>query len=217
MTNIITISPYPDLKAAVFETEFPKPLSEMPSPAWLVDLLRLDAAAPVSRSEELRQAVRDLLRHKGYKPTGRGKPASEYLVRAAENDKLGSINLAVDACNAISLHSGFPISVVDLEKVQKPHSIKPGEAGDSYVFNASGQEISVAGLLCLHDAAGPCANAVRDSHRTKTSDATTRTLSIIWGVQTFSDELRSTLDWYQEILENAECRVQNLERFRVAD
>ncbi len=27
--------------------------------------------------------MRKLLRHGGYKPTGRGKPASEYLVRAA--------------------------------------------------------------------------------------------------------------------------------------
>ena len=44
-----------------------------------------------------------MMRHGGYKPTGRGKPASEYLVKAAGNGKLGAINLAVDSCNVVSL------------------------------------------------------------------------------------------------------------------
>ena len=42
-----------------------------------------------------------------------------------------------------------------------------------------GQEIRIDGLVCLFDAEGPCANAVKDSQRTKTSDATTRTLSAV--------------------------------------
>jgi hypothetical protein len=46
----------------------------------------------------VRAAVRDMLRPGGCKPTGRGKPASEYLVRAASEGQLAPINLAVDAC-----------------------------------------------------------------------------------------------------------------------
>ena len=38
-------------------------------------------------------------------------------------------------------------------------------AGASYVFNASGQAIDLGGLLCLFDADGPCANAVKDAQR----------------------------------------------------
>jgi DNA/RNA-binding domain of Phe-tRNA-synthetase-like protein len=97
----------------------------------------------------VRVAVRDLLRHGGYSPTGRGKPASEYLVRAASEGALRSINLAVDACNAVSLHSGFPISVVDLARAREPFRIGIAPPGASYVFNASGQTIDLAGLLCL--------------------------------------------------------------------
>lgn len=113
---MLTVESHPSLAHAAFVTEFPRPLSELPSPEWLQALLVLEADAPVSRSEQLRTAVRDMLRHGGYKPTGRGKPASEYLVRAAGEGKLAGINLVVDACNVVSLASGVPISVVDLER-----------------------------------------------------------------------------------------------------
>src|SRR4051812_43526603 len=98
-------------------------MGEIPSPAWLVELLALDAPAPFKPDDALRAAIRDLLRHGGYKPTGRGKPASEYLIRAATDGALASINLAVDACNVTSLHSGLPISVVDFDRAQPPFHI----------------------------------------------------------------------------------------------
>ena len=121
--------PHPLLHAVEFSTSFPAALADLPSPAWLTDLLRLDAGAPLQRNEELRGAVRGLLRHGGYKPTGRGKPSSEYLVRAASEGALGSINLAVDACNAVSLHSGLPISVVDLDRARPPLRVGIAERG----------------------------------------------------------------------------------------
>ena len=197
----IDIALYPNFKPFLFTTTFPAPLSAFPSPEWLVALLNLDAVAPVARSEEIRTAIRDLLRHKGYKPTGRGKPASEYLVKAADSGKLGTINAPVDACNVVSLHSGLPISVIDLDKVTSPFSIKPGAQESTYIFNQSGQEIGVAGLLCLHDGQGPCANAVKDSQRTKTSDATTNTLSVIWGLASREDHVESSLTWYTQLLD----------------
>src|SRR5689334_437298 len=108
MTVALTIDPHPLLQVSAFTCAFPKPLGESPSPESLRALLKLDAPAPVKSSDELRSAVRDLLRHGGYKPTGRGKPASEYLIRASTEGALGTINLAVDACNVVSLHSGLP-------------------------------------------------------------------------------------------------------------
>jgi len=200
---MLSLDPHPLLCARAFVTTFPKPLGECEVPGWLYELHLESAAAPVVRSEELRGAVRDLLRHGGYKPTGRGKPSSEYLARAASEGGLPRINLAVDACNAVSLHSGLPISVVDLERAQAPLRIGVAGAGERYVFNASGQEIDIEGLLNLFDAAGPCANAVKDAQRTKTHPGTLRTLSVLWGVVGHEAQVERAAAWYRELLERA--------------
>ena len=200
---MLAIDPHPLLRAAAFTTTFPAPLGELSTPPEIVAQLRLDAPAPLARDEAVRGAVRDLLRHGGYKPTGRGKPASEYLVRAAEEGALGAINLAVDVCNAVSLHSGLPISVIDLDRARAPVRIGIAPAAASYVFNASGQEIDLSGLLCLYDADGPCANAVRDSQRTKTHPGTRSTLSVIWGCAGHEPRLAAAERWYRQALEGA--------------
>jgi DNA/RNA-binding domain of Phe-tRNA-synthetase-like protein len=197
----LRIDLHPRLRAAAFTTAFPVALGELTTPGEALGALDLNARSPFERDEVLRAAVRDLLRHGGYKPTGRGKPASEYLVRAASEGALGSINVAVDICNAVSLHSAFPISVVDLERAQSPFRIALAAAGATFVFNASGQEIDLAGLLCLWDADGPCANAVRDAQRTKTTALTRRTLSVVWGCVGFEHRLERAERWYRELLE----------------
>ena len=189
-----------ELDLQAFETQFPRTLGEMPSPAGLLDFLRLDAPAPLTSDDGVREAVRNLLRRGGFKPTGRSKPASEYLLKAVRESLLSSINLAVDACNVVSLHSGLPISVVDLDRARPPLHAAIAPAGSSYVFNASGQTIDLGGLLCLHDAEGPCANAVKDAQRTKTTPETRRTLSVIWGVKTLGDRAIRAAQWYRELL-----------------
>ena len=200
---VLTVDSHPLLCAATFVTELPTPLGEFASPEWLLALHAADAVTPLTKSEELRSAVRDLLRHGGYKPTGRGKPSSEYLARAASEGGLPRINFVVDACNAVSLHSGLPISVVDLDLTRAPLRIGTASADAQYVFNASGQAIDVEGLLCLFDADGPCANAVKDAQRTKTHAATRKTFTVIWGVRGFEEQVRKTLAWYRELLERA--------------
>ena len=201
MTDLrLAVDAHPALRVAAFTTDFPATLGELATPPVVLAALADDATAPLARDEAVRAAVRDLLRHGGYKPTGRGKPASEYLVRAAAEGALGSINAAVDACNVASLHSGFPISVVDLDRARAPFHVGLAPAGASYVFNASGQEIDLAGLLCLFDADGPCANAVRDAQRTKTHAGTRRTLSVVWGCAGFEERVAATVRWYRELL-----------------
>jgi len=207
---VLTVEPHPLLDAGVFETEFADPLSASESPDWLVALLTEGAEAPISRDEEVRAAVRDLLRHGGYKPTGRGKPASEYLVRAIGEQKLGSINLAVDSCNAVSYHSGLPISVIDLERATPPLRLAIADEGTRYVFNASGQEMDVGRLLCLRDADGPCGNAVKDSQRTKTSAGTRRTLSVVWGTNALEGHTAAAVAWYRELLGRAGASTRDV-------
>ena len=70
---MLTIDPRPEILVAAFTCEVPRPLQEMPSPAWLTELLQLSAETPLQSSDEVRQKVRDLLRTHGYKPTGRGQ------------------------------------------------------------------------------------------------------------------------------------------------
>jgi len=205
---VLTLDAHPLLDAVAFEATFPAPLSRLPSPDWLLALLKPDASAPLSADDAVRGAVRDLLRHGGYKPTGRGKPASEYLVRAAGEGTLGAINAAVDACNAVSLHSGLPISVVDLERARAPMRVGVAPPDTSYVFNASGQSIDLGGLLCLFDAEGPCANAVKDAQRTKTNGDTRRTLTVVWGTHALPGRAGRAFGWYREVLERLGAVVE---------
>ena len=188
-------------------TEFAQPIGELKTPESVLESLRLQSPAievpsGLDYSNEVKPVVRDLLRHGGYKPTGRGKPASEYLRQAVEKQTLSPINLPVDVCNIVSLHSGLPISVVDLDRVEKPLRIGLAPPDSDYVFNATGQTIKLDGLLCLFDAAGPCANGVKDSQRTKTSARTIRTLSVVWGTSQLVGRTTIAADWYREILAN---------------
>src|SRR5262249_36764943 len=151
--------------------------------------------------DAIREVVRGLLRHGGFKPTGRSKPASEYLLKAVREGLLSPINAAVDVCNVVSLHSGLPISVVDLDRAREPFRVGVAAPGASYVFNASGQTIDLSGLLCLFDADGPCGSAVKDAQRTKTGPDTRRTLSLVWGSVALPGRAAQTQDWYRALLE----------------
>lgn len=199
----LAVADHPLLELAAFAAELPRPLGELQTPADVLALLDADAPAPMRRDEDLRAAVRDLLRHGGYRPTGRGKPSSEYLVRAASEGALRPINLVVDACNAVSLHSGLPISVVDLALAEPPLSVAIAPEGSTYVFNPAGQEIRVDGLVCLLDARGPCANAVKDAQRTKTHPGTTEVLALVWGTRAAPGRAERAAAWYRELLEVA--------------
>src|SRR5262245_18641025 len=198
---MLTVDPHPLLDLRAFVATFPRPFAEMPSPPALQRLLALDAPAPLRSDDAVREVVRQLLRHGGFKPTGRSKPASEYLIRAVGEGKLASINVAVDVCNVVSLHSGLPISVVDLDRARAPFHVGVAPAGAAYVFNASGQTIDLGGLLCLFDADGPCANAVKDAQRTKTDEQTRRTLSLVWGTVALPGRAEQTERWYRALLE----------------
>jgi len=206
----LTVAPHPLLELRAFVTQFPEPLGKLPRERYL-DLLAPGARAPVRGREEVRLAIRDLLRRGGYKPTGRGKPASEYLVRAAAEGKLGSINAAVDVGNAVSLHSGLPISVVDVDRLRAPVRVDVAPAGARYVFNASGQEIDLEGLVCLFDAEGPCANAVKDAERTKTSDSTITTLTLVWGASAAGNLVEEAVGWAWELLGRVGATVDTVE------
>ena len=206
--DFLLIESHPLLDPRAFVSVFPKPLGELVSSPELLRLLSLDGPATFHSNDEVRVAVRDLLRCGGFKPTGRSKPASEYLIKAASQEALSSINVAVDACNAASLHSGLPISVIDLDMAREPLRVGIAQQDSAYVFNQSGQTIDISGLLCLFDADGPCASAVKDSQRSKTSPETHRTLSLIWGTTKLPGRAAETEAWYHELLTASGASVE---------
>ncbi|HVK77820.1 MAG TPA: phenylalanine--tRNA ligase beta subunit-related protein [Kofleriaceae bacterium] len=193
----ISVAPHPLVEVGAFVTRLPAPLGELPAVSFA------DVAPPVGLGpvdDAVRAAVRALLRHGGYKPSGRGKPASEYLAQAAAEGRFPALNPVVDACNVVSLHSGLPISVVDVDRLTGALSIDVCPDGTSYVFNPSGQTIDASGLLRLADAAGPAGTPVKDAQRTKT-DATTRaTLSIVWGTRALPGRTVHATDWYRTLV-----------------
>ena len=199
----LVVAPHPLLDAVAFVTELPSPLGELASPPTLLAMLSAKGDAPFESDDAVRAAVRDLLRHGGFKPTGRSKPSSEYLLRERAEGRLGPINPVVDACNVVSLWSGLPISVIDADLVTLPLSVGIAPAGTKYVFNRSGQELDLGGLVCLGDAQGPCANAVKDSQRTKTHDGTRRTVSLLWGTRALEGRTARAASWYRSVLEKA--------------
>ena len=132
--------------------------------------------------EEVRVAVRDALRARGYKPTGRGKPASELLLAFAQKEGLPRIGNLVDINNLTSLESALPISIFDLDLLGETISTRYGEGDERYVFNASGQSMELAGLpvVCRGETREPVGNAVRDAMSCKVHAQTTRVLAIAY-------------------------------------
>jgi len=129
--------------------------------------------------EAFRGSVRDVFRNGKWKPTGRSKPASEYLLRWASENRFPRINTLVDTCNVLSMGSMYPISVWDLDLAETDtFEFRLGAVDECYVFNAGGQEIAVTDLIvgCAMTAqvSKAIVNAVKDSQQTKTTDATSR-------------------------------------------
>jgi DNA/RNA-binding domain of Phe-tRNA-synthetase-like protein len=155
-----------------------------PSPAGLA--AELEALVARRSGEDfppasVKDPVRAMLRAGGFKPAGRQKPASEYLAQAAREGRFPSINGPVDCNNLLSLETGLPISLLDADELGSGAALRICGEGESYVFNASGQEMDLAGLLCACAADGsPLGNPVKDSMRGKLKDGTRRLAGFVY-------------------------------------
>ncbi len=199
MSLTVVVADHPLLDAGAFVCRLPGPLHASPASPEISALAQPGAIAPLAPSDAVKTAVRDLLRHGGFKPAGRSKPASEYLVTALAEGRFPTINSLVDACNVVSLHSGLPISLVDLDRVDGALSIQIAPPGTTYVFNPSGQVIDASGLICLYDAQGPTGTPVKDAQRTKTHDDTRNAIAIVWGTRALAGRTATTTAWYREL------------------
>ena len=97
----------------------------------------------------VKTGIRKMLKRGGFSPSGRNKPASEYLAQTAREGRFPAINNLVDINNLVSLEHGLPISMLDLDVAGEAIEIRYGRAGEKYVFNSMGQEIDLEGLICI--------------------------------------------------------------------
>jgi DNA/RNA-binding domain of Phe-tRNA-synthetase-like protein len=158
-----------------------------PSPPALLEALAAEEralAADRSRFPEgVRSCIRDALRKAGYKPTGRGKPASEYLLGLALEAAVPRLNNLVDINNLCSLRYALPISVLDADLLGPDLAVRFGRPGEAYVFNPSGQSLDLAGLpvICRGEAREPVGSPVKDAMACKISPSTVHALFVVYG------------------------------------
>jgi DNA/RNA-binding domain of Phe-tRNA-synthetase-like protein len=179
------LKPRPVRAALVWALDLPGCRRTESAPAHLSELLaRVGADGDRYLSADRKAAVRNMLRFGAYKPAGRSKPSSEYLLAAALEGSFPLVNGPVDVNNAVSLQWGYPASIFDLDLCGAALLIRRGMAGESYIFNASGQSIDVRDLLCVCRAEGnawvPCGNPVKDAMATKTRESTRNVAAVIY-------------------------------------
>jgi hypothetical protein len=171
----------------VWGFDLPAVTQTLAMPEWLAELVAAVSAAGEDWIPALRKtAVRTMLRYGKYRASGRGKPSSEYLLAAALAGEFPLVNGPVDVNNAVSLRSGYPASIFDLEKTGTTLRLGRGVAGESYVFNPSGQSIDLEDLVCVQhpDPAGEiwlsCGNPVKDAMATKIFPGARQVVAVIY-------------------------------------
>jgi DNA/RNA-binding domain of Phe-tRNA-synthetase-like protein len=140
------------------------------------------ASGRAGLTEDRKRAIRAVLRNGQYRPSGRGKPAQEFLAGLWERQgTIDLINNVVDVNNIISLRYGVPISVFDCDKVQGDLVLRLGQEDERYVFNASGQVLECRDLLVVSDDRGAIGSPVKDSQRTKVFPGATSVVYVVYG------------------------------------
>jgi DNA/RNA-binding domain of Phe-tRNA-synthetase-like protein len=209
-----TVDPVPVHMALIWGFGLPGCPVTAALPPFLVELIeRVRAAGTDFVSASRKAAVRNMLRHGSYKPAGRSKPSSEYLLAAAVAGEFSRVNGPVDVNNAVSLESGYPASIFDAERSGLDLFLRRGTRGEAYQFNQSGQAIALEDLLCICRKVEaewvPCGNPVKDSMATKVTAPTTRVVAVIFAPAEEAETgavLRSAAERYAGLL-SSHCRA----------
>ena len=191
-----------------------------PSPDSLRDEINAAVAeilvANLGTPDEWQKGGRGLLKQSGFRPTGRSKPASEYLMRTLEETReFTFINNLVDINNLLSLKTYLPMSVLDAGAFSGALQMRFAEPGESYVFNQAGHSIDLKQLLVVCDAGDgsdlstPLGNPIKDSMAGKLQDSTASAVAIIYAPPALvSEEQMAAIlgDWVRLVGEHAAGR-----------
>jgi len=95
------LRPCPVIPALIWAEGIEPPLSTQSAPDFLARVIReAQSVGEEYVPAEVRKRVRRMLRYGKYHASGRGKPASEFLLRAALSDQFPLVNGPVDVNNA---------------------------------------------------------------------------------------------------------------------
>lgn len=156
--------------------------------------------------DNLQKGIRSLLKAYGFHPSGRNRPASEYLFKdLQQRGSFNPINNAVDINNHLSLLSNLPISILDLDKSGRKLCLRVGLENETYLFNREGQALSLKNLLVAASSEHPhtaFGSPVKDSQATKVFESTRNLIGIIYTSQTITprNELGQLLERFEKIL-----------------
>ncbi len=163
-----------------------------------------------------KKAIRDMLRWGGFKPAGRNKPASEYIINNSITGNFPFILNAVDINNLISLLYYLPVSTIDASRTSGNFIIREGADQEGYIFNSSGQFIDIEGLITVYDNGVPTANCIKDSQRTKVSRNTDEIAVFLYSSKLLynDQQLSGILDIYCSLLrDNLSCIIRTAELY----
>ncbi|MBF0406638.1 MAG: hypothetical protein HQM10_04745 [Candidatus Riflebacteria bacterium] len=134
--------------------------------------------------DAIQKGIRSLLKTYGFHPSGRNRPASEFLAKDLQaRGEFKPINNVVDINNHVSMLSFLPISVIDRAKDTEDIILRTGTEAEEYVFNKEGQVLSLKNLLVLARNSGnhlPVGSPVKDSQETKVFEDTRNILVVIY-------------------------------------
>lgn len=156
--------------------------------------------------DHLQKGIRSLLKSFGFHPSGRNRPASEFLVKDLQaRGSFHAINNVVDINNHLSLVSHLPISIIDLDRAGDRLCLRLGGEHEAYVFNREGQLLALKHLLVIARAEGDHAavgSPVKDSQATKITETTRRAFGVIYTAATITPEgeLAALLQRFAELL-----------------
>ncbi len=157
--------------------------------------------------DHMQKGIRSLLKTFGFHPSGRSRPASEFLFKDLQNrGGFNFINNAVDVNNHFSLVTHLPISVIDLDKSGCDLCMRVGFDDEFYLFNREGHELSLKKLLVLARQGGDgkaIGSPVKDSQATKVFSETKNLAFFVYTSSnlTSEDELHGLLNQAGRILQ----------------
>ena len=164
--------------------------------------------------DHLRKGIRSLLKVYGFHPSGRNRPASEFLAKDLQmRGQFNPINNAVDINNHLSLLSHLPISILDGDKTGSHLCIRVGMEDEKYVFNREGQDLALKGLLVIasggHDNT-PFGSPVKDSQATKIFETTKSLIGVVYTSQNITprDDLSTIMKRFAELLKTFTAGIE---------
>lgn len=166
--------------------------------------------------DHLQKGIRGLLKSFGFQPSGRNRPASEYLFKDLQKRReFNSINNVVDINNHLSLKYHLPISTFDLDKAGKNLCLRIGLENEEYIFNREGQVLSLKKLLVVAKYAEdhlPIGSPVKDSQATKVFAETKNIIAFIYTSANLTDhiQLQNILSEFSQLLQK-EAEAHSIE------